>query len=81
MSNKIASEFGWLQSLLNLAIRQSDSQPIVEQTWKQFAFGYASPFSRIGYTILPSWIHFRDVGIFDRVSLSRKLLCHRTWLL
>lgn len=55
---------------INLVIRNSNSQPIVRMTAKEFMMGYESPLTTLGNTLLPHWIHFDKVGLIDRVRKS-----------
>lgn len=57
---------------LNLIIRQTKSQPLVEMTAKEFMFGYKSTLMDLGNTFMPSWIYFDKLGLIDRVSFE----CH-----
>lgn len=59
----------FLRLPINLVIRQTKSEPIVNMTAKEFMFGYHSPLTTLGNKLLPSWIHFDKVGLIDRVSL------------
>lgn len=52
---------------MNLVIRNTNSQPIVRMTAKEFMMGYESPLTTLGNTLLPHWIHFDKVGLIDRV--------------
>lgn len=49
-------------------IRNTDSQPIVRMTAREFMMGYESPLTTLGNTLLPHWISFDKVGLIDRVS-------------
>lgn len=49
-------------------IRQTNSQPIVQMTAKEFMFGYESPLTTLGNRFMPDWISFEKVGLIDRVS-------------
>lgn len=53
---------------INLVIRQTNSQPIVKMTAKEFMFGYESPLTTLGNKFMPDWIYFEKVGLIDRVS-------------
>jgi scavenger receptor class B, member 1 len=48
-------------------IRNTNSQPVVRMTAKEFMMGYESPLTTIGNTLLPHWIHFERVGLIDRM--------------
>ncbi|XP_037041969.1 scavenger receptor class B member 1 isoform X2 [Bradysia coprophila] len=52
---------------INLVIRQTDSQPIVRMTAKEFMFGYESPLTTLGNKFMPDWIYFEKVGLIDRM--------------
>lgn len=53
---------------LNLLIRQTNSQPLVKMTAKEFMFGYKSTLLSLGNKFMPSWISFDKLGLIDRVS-------------
>jgi hypothetical protein len=53
---------------VNVVIRNTNSQPIVRMTAKEFMMGYQSPLTTLGNTLLPHWIHFDKVGLIDRVG-------------
>lgn len=53
---------------LNVIIRQTDSQPLVQMTAKEFMFGYKSTLMTLGNQFMPSWIYFDKLGLIDRVS-------------
>lgn len=66
---QVASEKNYFFRLpINLVIRQTDSQPIINMTAKEFMFGYESPLTTLGNQFLPDWIYFDKVGLIDRVS-------------
>lgn len=50
-----------------MLIRQTDSQPLIKMTAKEFMFGYESDLVNIGHKFLPNWISFDKVGLIDRV--------------
>ncbi|VVC45242.1 Hypothetical protein CINCED_3A005523 [Cinara cedri] len=52
---------------VNLLIRQTKSKPFIEQTAKEFMFGYESPIVTLGNKFLPSWIMFDKLGLIDRM--------------
>ena len=54
---------------MNLLAKQSDEQPLVAMTAKEFMFGYESPLVKLGNKFLPSWISFDKLGLIDRVSV------------
>lgn len=58
-----------LKMSANLLIRQTESEPLVTMTAKQFMFGYESAMVTLGNQFLPGWISFDKVGLIDRVSL------------
>lgn len=60
----------FLRLPVNLVIRNTNSQPIVRMTAKEFMMGYESPLTTLGNTLLPHWIHFDKVGLIDRVRLK-----------
>ena len=57
----------FLRLPVNLVIRQTNSQPVVNMTAKEFMMGYKSPLTTLGNTLLPHWIHFEKVGLIDRM--------------
>lgn len=59
----------FLRLPINLVIRNSNSQPVVKMTAKEFMMGYESPLTTLGNTLLPHWISFDKVGLIDRVSV------------
>jgi scavenger receptor class B, member 1 len=66
---QVAAEKSFFLRLpINMVIRNTNSQPIVQQTAKEFMFGYKSKLSTLGNTLLPDWIYFDKVGLIDRVS-------------
>lgn len=66
---QVASEKSYFFRLpINLVIRNTNSQPIVKMTAKEFMFGYESPLTTLGNQFLPDWIYFDKVGLIDRVS-------------
>ncbi|XP_065217044.1 scavenger receptor class B member 1-like isoform X2 [Planococcus citri] len=52
---------------VNLLISQTNSHPIVEQTAKEFMFGYESALVTLGNQFMPSWIKFDKLGLIDRM--------------
>lgn len=56
---------------LNLLIINTDSQPLVEMTAKEFMFGYESTLVTLGNKMMPSWIKFDKLGLIDRVSSQK----------
>jgi len=62
---------------VNLLIRQTKSKPFIEQTAKEFMFGYESALVTIGNKFLPSWIVFDKLGLIDRVSVFDSYLIVR----
>ncbi|KAK4878304.1 hypothetical protein RN001_010810 [Aquatica leii] len=52
---------------LNMVIRQTDSQPLVQMSAKEFMFGYHSTLMALGYRFLPTWINFEKLGLIDRM--------------
>lgn len=53
---------------LNILIRQTKSQPLVEMTAREFMFGYSNALMTLGNSFMPSWIYFDKLGLIDRVS-------------
>lgn len=56
-----------LRSIVNLLILQTNTQPIVRQTVKEFMFGYESDLVTLGNRFFPSWIKFDKLGLIDRM--------------
>ncbi|KAF5286498.1 hypothetical protein FQR65_LT12581 [Abscondita terminalis] len=52
---------------LNMVIRQTDSQPLVQMSAKEFMFGYYSTLMSLGYKFMPTWISFETLGLIDRM--------------
>ncbi|KAE8747577.1 hypothetical protein FOCC_FOCC005737 [Frankliniella occidentalis] len=51
---------------VNILVRQTESQPLVEMTAREFMFGYESPLVTLGNKFMPSWIMFDKLGLIDR---------------
>ncbi|XP_059617113.1 scavenger receptor class B member 1-like isoform X2 [Phlebotomus argentipes] len=65
---QVAAEKSYFFRLpINILIRQTNSQPLVRMTAKEFMFGYESPLTTLGYHVLPNWISFQKVGLIDRM--------------
>lgn len=60
----IFTQFG-----LNVVIRQTDSQPLVQMSAKDFMFGYESTLMSLGYKFMPNWISFEKLGLIERVRV------------
>nr|CAD7425436.1 unnamed protein product [Timema monikensis] len=52
---------------LNILIRQTDTNPLVAMTAKEFMFGYKSTLVSLGNKLMPSWIRFDKLGLIDRM--------------
>ncbi|XP_034182926.1 scavenger receptor class B member 1 isoform X1 [Osmia lignaria lignaria] len=52
---------------LNLLIMNTNSQPLVKMTAKEFMFGYESTLVTLGNKMMPSWIKFDKLGLIDRM--------------
>ncbi|XP_012270978.1 scavenger receptor class B member 1 isoform X2 [Orussus abietinus] len=52
---------------LNMLIRQTDSQPLVQMTAREFMFGYESTLVTLGNHLMPAWIKFDKLGLIDRM--------------
>lgn len=52
---------------LNLLIAQTNTQPIVQMTAKEFMFGYKSTLVTLGNNVMPNWIKFDRLGLIDRM--------------
>lgn len=63
---------------LNLVIRQTKSQPIVQMTAKEFMFGYQSQLLTLGNRFMPGWITFEKLGLIDRVRVLFELSLKET---
>ncbi|PSN29071.1 hypothetical protein C0J52_27969 [Blattella germanica] len=53
---------------INILTQQTDEQPLVAMTARDFMFGYESKLVQLGNKFLPSWISFDKLGLIDRVS-------------
>lgn len=53
---------------LNLLITQTNTQPLVKMTAKEFMFGYESALVTLGNHLMPAWINFDKLGLIDRVK-------------
>lgn len=69
-ANVIAKSSSLTRWGVNILISQTNSHPIVEQTAKEFMFGYESPLVTLGNQFMPSWIKFDKLGLIDRVSID-----------
>lgn len=67
ISHLISDKGYFMRFGLNTLIMTSKSMPIVRMTAREFMFGYPSPLTTLGNTILPNWIHFEKVGLIDRM--------------
>lgn len=52
---------------VNLLIKQTSTYPLVEQTAREFMFGYESTLVTLGNKFMPSWIAFDKLGLIDRM--------------
>lgn len=52
---------------LNMLVRRTDSEPLVQMTAKEFMFGYSSTLMTLGNNFMPSWIFFDKLGLIDRM--------------
>ncbi|KAI4486284.1 hypothetical protein M0802_012389 [Mischocyttarus mexicanus] len=52
---------------LNMLIHQTDSNPLVAMTAKEFMFGYESTLVTLGNKVMPAWIKFDKLGLIDRM--------------
>nr|CAD7400743.1 unnamed protein product [Timema poppensis] len=52
---------------LNILIRQTNTNPLVAMTAKEFMFGYESTLVSLGNKLMPSWIRFDKLGLIDRM--------------
>lgn len=67
IANVVSEEAFYKRIGLNLLIRQTNSEPLVEMTAKEFMFGYKSTLVTLGYHLMPNWIKFNKLGLIDRV--------------
>ncbi|KAJ8977577.1 hypothetical protein NQ317_016103 [Molorchus minor] len=64
----VVSEKSYFTRLgLNILIRQTNSQPLVQMTAKEFMFGYSNALMTLGNNFMPSWIYFDKLGLIDRM--------------
>ncbi|XP_014254446.1 scavenger receptor class B member 1-like isoform X2 [Cimex lectularius] len=52
---------------VNLLIKQTNSQPLVAMTAKEFMFGYKTTILTLGNKFMPTWISFDKLGLIDRM--------------
>ncbi|XP_076642732.1 scavenger receptor class B member 1 isoform X1 [Halictus rubicundus] len=52
---------------LNMLIHQTDTQPLVRMTAREFMFGYESTLLTLGNKVMPTWIKFDKLGLIDRM--------------
>ncbi|KAJ3618817.1 hypothetical protein MTP99_005626 [Tenebrio molitor] len=52
---------------LNLLIRQTKTEPLLQMTAKEFMFGYKSTLMTLGNKFMPNWIYFDKLGLIDRM--------------
>ncbi|KOC60729.1 Scavenger receptor class B member 1 [Habropoda laboriosa] len=52
---------------LNLLVHNTNSQPLVKMTAREFMFGYESTLVTLGNKVMPSWIKFDKLGLIDRM--------------
>ncbi|XP_063922321.1 scavenger receptor class B member 1-like isoform X5 [Zophobas morio] len=52
---------------LNLLIRQTKTEALIQMTAKEFMFGYSSTLMTLGNKFMPSWITFDKLGLIDRM--------------
>lgn len=72
-SSKVVETSNLLKLAINTFIMQTDSQPIVQQTAKEYFFGYENAFTKFGHTLMPHWIKFDKIGLLDQVKVKKKL--------
>lgn len=56
---------------VNVLIKNTNTQPLVEMSAKEFMFGYQSTLLTLGNKFMPSWIGFDKLGLIDRVSRTK----------
>lgn len=56
---------------VNFLISETKTYAIVQQSAKEFMFGYQSALVTLGNTFIPDWIYFDKLGLIDRVSKSK----------
>lgn len=52
---------------LNVLIRRTNTQPLIQMTAHEFMFGYESTLVTLGNHLMPSWIKFDKLGLIDRM--------------
>ncbi|XP_018562646.1 scavenger receptor class B member 1-like isoform X2 [Anoplophora glabripennis] len=52
---------------LNIVIRRTNSEPLVQMTAREFMFGYSNTLMTLGNNFMPSWIYFDKLGLIDRM--------------
>ncbi|KAL3271969.1 hypothetical protein HHI36_022438 [Cryptolaemus montrouzieri] len=52
---------------LNMLIRQTNQQPLVQMTAREFMFNYTNALMNLGNKFLPNWITFENLGLIDRM--------------
>ncbi|KAK0084122.1 hypothetical protein PV325_007612 [Microctonus aethiopoides] len=67
IANVMKDSFFLTKAGLNVLIRQTDTQPLVSMTAKEFMFGYESSLVTLGNSVMPSWIKFDKLGLIDRM--------------
>ncbi len=55
----------------NTLVLSTGSKPIINQTAKNYMFGYEDALITLAYNTLPSWIFFKKLGIIDRVDTRK----------
>lgn len=68
-ADRVSRENIFLKIAVNSFFQQTNSQPIVPQTAKEFMFGYGSSLLTVGNTFMSHWISFSKLGIVDRVCI------------
>ncbi|XP_074039819.1 scavenger receptor class B member 1 isoform X2 [Leptinotarsa decemlineata] len=64
----VVSESSYFTKMgLNIVVRQTESEPLVQMTAKEFMFGYSSTLMTLGNSFMPSWIYFEKLGLIDRM--------------
>ncbi|KAK7582276.1 hypothetical protein V9T40_013721 [Parthenolecanium corni] len=67
-ANVIAKSNFMTKMGVNFLISETKTYAIVQQSAKEFMFGYQSALVTLGNTFIPDWIYFDKLGLIDRVS-------------
>ncbi|CAH0724057.1 unnamed protein product, partial [Brenthis ino] len=67
MSSMVSTFPFWTKAAFNMLATRLQSKPIVKLNAESLLWGYEDPLITLGNTILPGWIHFKSIGILDRL--------------